>query len=329
MILIVGGAGYIGSHTNKIMSQRGYENVVFDNLVYGHREAVKWGKFVFGDLCNKDQIRSCLEENRIDAVMHFSAFAYVGESVIKPALYYQNNVVNTINLLDVMRQYDVRYFIFSSSCATYGMPKQIPITEEHPQQPINPYGRTKFMIERILEDYDHAYGIKHISLRYFNAAGADPEGEIGERHEPETHLIPLTIFAALGKRDSISIYGTDYSTDDGTCVRDYIHVNDLADAHIKALEYLRDSGQSAVFNLGNDNGYSVRKIIERVKMVSQRDFNVVEQERRPGDPPVLVSSSARAANILGWRPQFADIDSIIATAWNWHCQEDNRVAERV
>lgn len=329
MILIVGGAGYIGSHTNKIMSQRGYENVVFDNLVYGHREAVKWGKFVFGDLCNKAQIRSCLEENRIDAVMHFSAFAYVGESVIKPALYYQNNVVNTINLLDVMRQYDVRYFIFSSSCATYGMPKQIPITEEHPQQPINPYGRTKFMIERILEDYDHAYGIKHISLRYFNAAGADPEGEIGERHEPETHLIPLTIFAALGKRDSISIYGTDYSTDDGTCVRDYIHVNDLADAHIKALEYLRDSGQSAVFNLGNDNGYSVRKIIERVKMVSQRDFNVVEQERRPGDPPVLVSSSARAANILGWRPQFADIDSIIATAWNWHCQEDNRVAERV
>lgn len=329
MILIVGGAGYIGSHTNKIMSQRGYENVVFDNLVYGHREAVKWGKFVFGDLCNKDQIRSCLEENRIDAVMHFSAFAYVGESVIKPALYYQNNVVNTINLLDVMRQYDVRYFIFSSSCATYGMPKQVPITEEHPQQPINPYGRTKFMIERILEDYDHAYGIKHISLRYFNAAGADPEGEIGERHEPETHLIPLTIFAALGKRDSISIYGTDYPTDDGTCVRDYIHVNDLADAHIKALEYLRDSGQSAVFNLGNDNGYSVREIIDRVKMVSQRNFNVVEQERRPGDPPVLVSSSDRAANILGWTPKFADIDSIIATAWNWHCQEDNRVAERV
>ncbi|MGD8851594.1 MAG: UDP-glucose 4-epimerase GalE [Gammaproteobacteria bacterium] len=327
MILIVGGAGYIGSHTNKLMSQRGYETVVFDNLVYGHRDAARWGKFVLGDLANKDQIRSCLEGHRIDAVMHFSAFAYVGESMTKPALYYQNNVVNAINLLDVMREFDVRYFIFSSSCATYGMPRQVPVTEDHPQEPINPYGRTKLMVEKILEDYGHAYGMKHISLRYFNAAGADPEAEIGERHEPETHLIPLALYAALGRTPGISIYGTDYPTDDGTCIRDYIHVNDLADAHIKALEYLRDSGQSAAFNLGNDTGYSVRSVIDHVRRVSQKDFTVVEKKRRPGDPPVLISSSSRAASTLGWRPQFPDIDSIIETAWNWHCREDNSSAE--
>jgi UDP-glucose 4-epimerase len=323
MILIVGGAGYIGSHANKMMNQNGYSTVVFDSLVYGHREFVKWGKFVLGDLSNKEQIRSCFGDNQIDAVMHFSAFAYVGESVIKPALYYQNNVVNTLNLLDVMREYDVRYFIFSSSCATYGMPLQVPITEEHPQKPINPYGKTKLMVEQILEDYDHAYGIKHVNLRYFNAAGADPDGEIGERHDPETHLIPLAIHAAQGKRENISIFGTDYATIDGTCIRDYIHVNDLADAHIKALEYLMESNKSAAFNLGNDNGYSVREIIEQVKKVSNRCFDVREENRRPGDPPVLISSSTKAANILGWKPRFADIESVVQTAWDWHCREES------
>ncbi len=323
MILIIGGAGYIGSHTNKIMNQNGYSTIVFDNLVFGHQEFVKWGEFVLGDLSNKEQIRRCFQNNQIDAVMHFGAYAYVGESVIKPALYYQNNVVNTLNLLDAMREHDVRYFIFSSSCATYGMPQQVPITEEHPQKPINPYGKTKLMVEQILEDYDHAYGFKHVNLRYFNAAGADPDGEIGERHEPETHLIPLVIYAAQGKRENISIFGTDYATKDGTCIRDYIHVNDLADAHIKALEYLTESNQSAAFNLGNDNGYSVREIIEQVKKVSNRDFDVREEKRRPGDPPVLVSSSTKAIDILGWKPRYADIGTVIQTAWDWHCREES------
>ena len=319
MILIVGGAGYIGSHMNKLLNRSGYRTVVFDNLVYGSREFVKWGEFVLGDLADKDQIRLCFRKYPIDVVMHFSAFAYVGQSVTDPARYYVNNVANTLNLLEVMREErNVRYFIFSSSCATYGIPEGIPITEDNPQKPVNPYGRSKLMIEEILKDYDKAYGIKHVNLRYFNAAGADPEGDIGERHNPETHLIPLTIYAALGINRDVKIFGTDYSTRDGTCIRDYIHVTDLADAHVKAMEYLRTREESDSFNLGNGNGYSVREIIETVKRISKRDFEVVEAERRDGDPPVLVGSSRKATEILGWRPQYADIETIVETAYRWH-----------
>ena len=318
MILIVGGAGYIGSHVNKLLTKNAFKTVVFDNLVYGHRDSVKWGEFVLGDLADRDQIRLCFRKYPIEAVMHFSAFAYVGESVVHPARYYLNNVANTLNLLEVMRESNVRYFIFSSTCATYGIPEEIPIREDHPQRPVNPYGKSKLMIEDILEDYDKAYGIRHVNLRYFNAAGADPEGEIGERHDPETHLIPLAIYSALGVRDDIKIFGTDYPTKDGTCIRDYIHVTDLSDAHIKALEYVRDKDMSNSFNLGNGIGHSVREIIDAVKRISGKDFKVIESERREGDPPVLISNYKKAVEILDWRPQYADIDTIVETAYRWH-----------
>ena len=319
MILIVGGAGYIGSHMNKLLTANGYRTVVFDNLVYGSREFVKWGEFVLGDLADRDQIRLCFRKYPIDTVMHFSAFACVGESVNDPARYYLNNVANTLNLMEVMREDGgVRDFIFSSSCATYGIPGQVPITEDHPQRPVNPYGRSKLMIEQILKDYNRAYGMRHVNLRYFNAAGADPEGDIGERHDPETHLIPLTVYAALGINENVRIFGTDYSTRDGTCIRDYIHVMDLADAHVKAMEYLKAGGESDSFNLGNGSGYSVREIIETVRSISGRDFKVIEAERRQGDPPVLVGSSGKAAKVLGWKPRYADIETIVETAYRWH-----------
>jgi UDP-glucose 4-epimerase len=318
MILIVGGAGYVGSHANKFLHGKGYRTVVFDSLVYGHRDFAKWGDFVLGDLADRRQISLCFERYPIDAVMHFSAFAYVGESVTDPGKYYRNNVANTLNLLDVMREFDVRYFIFSSTCATYGLPREIPITEDHPQNPINPYGRSKIMIENILRDYDSAYGIKHVNLRYFNAAGADAGGEVGERHDPETHLIPLAAYAALGRREDVKIFGTDYPTRDGTCIRDYVHVTDLADAHVRALEYLQGGRNSDSFNLGNGNGYTVKEVIETVRRVSGRDVPATETERRAGDPPVLVGSSTKAMEVLGWKPEYSDIESIIATAWRWH-----------
>ncbi|MBI5740397.1 MAG: UDP-glucose 4-epimerase GalE [Nitrospirae bacterium] len=321
LILIVCGAGYIGSHVNKLLNQRGHETVVFDNLSYGHRKAVKWGEFVLGDLADPGQIRLCLRKYRVKAVMHFSAFAYVGESVTDPARYYINNVVNTLNLLDAMRECDVRHFIFSSTCATYGIPGQSPVTEDHPQRPISPYGRSKLMIEEVLKDYDRAYGIKHVNLRYFNAAGADPDGTIGESHDPETHLIPLAIYAALGRRDCIKIFGSNYQTGDGTCIRDYIHVTDLADAHVRALEYLQATGKSDSFNLGNGNGHSVKEIIDEVRRVSNKDLKVIDADRREGDPPVLVGSSRKAVAALGWRPRYADIGTIIETAWRWHNSE--------
>ncbi len=248
MILIVGGAGYIGSHVNKLLARRGYETVVFDNLASGHREFVRWGEFVLGDIADKDDIRRCFERYRVDAVMHFSAFAYVGESMTQPIKYYRNNVANTLNLLDIMKEYRVDSFIFSSTCAVYGIPPETPIVETHPRNPVNPYGRSKKMIEEVLRDCEEAYGIRHINLRYFNAAGADPDGEIGEKHSPETHLIPLAIHAALGLRENITIFGVDYPTEDGTCIRDYIHVNDLADAHIKAMDFLKKNQRSDSFN---------------------------------------------------------------------------------
>ncbi|HLA28911.1 MAG TPA: UDP-glucose 4-epimerase GalE [Syntrophales bacterium] len=321
MILIAGGAGYIGSHANKLFNQRGYETVVFDNLVYGHRSFVRWGDFVLGDLADRDQLRFCFRQYSIEAVMHFCAFAYVGESVTDPAKYYRNNVVNALNLLDTMREFHVPYLIFSSTCSTYGMPQRIPLTEDHPQSPVNPYGWSKFMIEQILKDYDNAYGIKYVALRYFNAAGADLDADIGERHDPETHLIPLVLDVAAGKRPDVKIFGTDYETPDGTCVRDYIHVTDLSDAHILSLNYLRGGGPSDSFNLGNGNGFSVREVIRTAEKVTGRAIKYVETDRRAGDPPVLIGSARKAMEILQWRPQFADLPVIIQTAWRWHQKE--------
>lgn len=321
MILIVGGAGYIGSHVNKLLNQEGFETVVFDNLSRGHRHFVKWGAFFEGDLLQVEQIRSCFKRFRIDAVMHFSAFALVEESVAHPGRYYRNNVIGTLNLLEAMREFEVCDFIFSSTCAIYGLPERVPISEDHPKRPINPYGRTKLIIEEALRDYERAYGLRHINLRYFNAAGADPEGEIGELHDPETHLIPLVLDAAAGLRGEVRIFGTDYPTADGTCVRDYIHVTDLAEAHLKALNYLRKEGRSDSFNLGNGNGYSVRQVIETVRRVTGKEFKVVEAERREGDPPTLISDSRKAAEVLGWAPRFGSLETIIETAWRWHRQQ--------
>jgi UDP-glucose 4-epimerase len=318
VILIVGGAGYIGSHVNKLLNESGYETIILDNLSYGHKEAVQWGILEECDIKDIDDIDKIFTKYDIDAVMHFSSFIEVGESVTNPEKYYTNNVVNTMNLLKVMLKHDVKKFIFSSTCATYGVPQKIPLTEDHPQNPINPYGWTKLMVERILKDYDTAYGLKSIILRYFNASGADESGLIGENHNPESHLIPLILDAAIGKREDIKIYGTDYDTPDGTCIRDYIHVNDLADAHIKALEYLNENNTSNEFNLGNGKGFSVREVIESVKKVTGRQFKVSETPRREGDPAVLIGSAQKAKDLLGWNPQYVQIDQIVETAWNWH-----------
>lgn len=318
MILIVGGAGYIGAHINKELNRQGYETVVFDNLSFGHHDFVKWGVFKRGDLGNIDEIRAVFKEYPIEEVMHFAAFTYVGESVEDPQKYYLNNLSNTLNLLQVMLEEGVKYFVFSSTCATYGTPQEIPITENHPQKPINPYGKGKYMVEQVLSDYSMAYGLKYVSLRYFNAAGADPDAEIGELHQPETHLIPLILDAASGKRENIQIFGTDYPTRDGTCIRDYIHVLDLADAHIKALNYLQEGNNSNIFNLGNGRGFSVKEVIKASQKSTGKEIMVKEVERRPGDPPVLVGSSSKAKKILNWKPKYPDLTSIIETAWKWH-----------
>lgn len=317
-VLVCGGAGYIGSHINKRLHAEGYETVVFDNLVYGHREAVKWGYFEQGDLSRVEEIEAVFEKYPIEAVFHFAAYAYVGESVAEPEKYYCNNVANTLNLLKVMRRYGCGKLIFSSTCATYGEPASVPITEDMPQRPINPYGASKLMAERIFQDYHNAYGLEFVVLRYFNAAGADPEGEIGESHDPETHLIPLVLDAASGKREAIKVFGTDYGTEDGSCVRDYIHVYDLATAHLLALHYLEQGKGSDFFNLGNEQGTSVLQVIDSVKRVTGRKFKTVLANRRPGDPAVLVGSSRKAQEILGWRPVYGEIDKIVEHAWKWH-----------
>ena len=275
-------------------------------------------RYVSVILANINEVDDIFTKYDINAVMHFSSFIDVGESVRNPEKYYNNNVVNTMNLLNVMLKHDVKKFIFSSTCATYGIPQKIPLTENHPQNPINPYGWTKLMVERILKDYDTAYGLKSVILRYFNASGADESGIIGEWHNPETHLIPLILDAAMGKREDIKIFGTDYDTPDGTCIRDYIHVTDLADAHILSLEYLNKNNQSNQFNLGNGQGFSVREVIESVKRVTGRNFNVTQTQRREGDPAILIGSSKKAKDTLGWDPQYVNIDKIIETAWNWH-----------
>ena len=317
-VLVCGGAGYIGSHVNKQLSKEGYETVVFDNLIYGHREAVKWGYFVQGDLKNIDEIEAVFQKHNIEAVFHFAAYAYVGESVEEPEKYYYNNVANTLNLLHVMKKYGCNKIIFSSTCATYGEPERVPITEDMQQSPINPYGASKLMVERIFQDYSKAYDLKFVVLRYFNAAGADPEGEIGESHTPETHLIPLVLEAASGKRQDIKVFGTDYDTPDGSCIRDYIHVYDLATAHLLALHYLEEGKESDFFNLGNAFGTSVLEVVESVKKVTNRKFRVTMTDRREGDPAKLVGSSEKAQRVLGWKPVYGNIDTIVEHAWKWH-----------
>ncbi len=318
LVLVTGGAGYVGSHTNKLLHQNGYDTIVFDNLAYGHRECSHWGTFVLGDLADRHALSELFRKNRIAAVMHFAAYTYVGESTQNPEKYYQNNVANTLNLLEAMLEHGVRRLVFSSTCAVYGNPVRIPITEDHPLAPISPYGRGKQMVETILRDLDRAHGLRYVSLRYFNAAGADPDGEIGEWHDPETHLIPLVLDAALGTRNDVQIFGTDYDTPDGTCVRDYIHVMDLAAAHVAALEHLQRKEASDVFNLGNGMGFSVRQVIEEAARVTGREIRAQEIGRRPGDPSTLIAGSAKAGKILGWTPRFAGLSEMIGTAWVWH-----------
>lgn len=317
-ILICGGAGYIGSHVNKSLNGKGHETVVLDNLSRGHREAVKWGTFEQGDLLQEKDLERVFQKHEIEAVMHFAAFAYVGESMGRPEEYYENNVAGTLNLLKAMRRHGCDKLVFSSTCATYGEPERVPIDEDQRQNPINPYGASKLMVEWILQDYERAYGMRSVALRYFNAAGADPEGEIGESHEPETHLIPLVLAAATGERAGVQVMGTDYDTPDGSCVRDYVHVTDLAEAHVLALEHLNQGGGGGRFNLGNERGTSVLEIIEAAKEVTGEDFPVVKASRRPGDPAVLVGSGEKAKRILGWEPRHQDIEEIVSHAWAWH-----------
>ena len=322
-ILVTGGAGYIGSHAVLALQKAGYSVVILDNLVYGHQDIVDTvlnTKLIVGDTNDRTLLDEIFSTHKIDAVMHFAAYAYVGESVSDPGKYYRNNVTGTLTLLDAMVDAGIKKFVFSSTCATYGVPKAVPIVEEHPQDPINPYGATKLMVERMLADFDQAHELKAVCFRYFNAAGADPEGRLGEDHNPETHLIPLVLQTALGTRESISIFGTDYPTPDKTCVRDYIHVSDLADAHVLGMEYLLNGGDSAKFNLGNGNGFSVKEVIEAARAVTGHAIPAVECDRRPGDPPSLVGSAEKARTILGWNPQYPDIESIIKHAWAWHQQ---------
>ena len=322
-ILVVGGAGYIGSHMCKALAQRGYLPVVLDNLGRGHGEAVQWGPLVTGAMDDPHLLDRTLSAWPFEAVMHFAAFAYVGESVTDPALYYRNNLAAPMVLLDAMGRHGVDRFIFSSTCAIYGEPSRIPITEDHPQAPINPYGWAKKTLEQILVDYGRAYGLKSVSLRYFNAAGADPDGEIGEDHDPETHLIPLVLQTALGQKETVRIFGDDYPTEDGTCIRDYVHVNDLADAHLLALERLLAGGGSGAYNLGNGRGFSVREVIDTARRVTGCVIPVENAPRRPGDPARLIGSSDRFMTGYGWRPRFADLESIVKTAWNWHRSHPN------
>jgi UDP-glucose 4-epimerase len=316
-VLVVGGAGYIGSHMLKMLDAAKYELVTVDDLSNGHRDAVKYGQFVEGDVGDANLLDQLFSANKFDAVMHFASFIEVGESVVNPAKYYSNNFSNTLNLLNKMVQHGVTNFIFSSTAAIFGEPEYTPIDEAHPKSPINPYGKSKLMIESVLKDFNHAYGLNSVCLRYFNAAGADPEGELGERHEPETHLIPLVLQAASGRRESISIFGNDFDTPDGTCIRDYIHINDLCQAHLLSLEKLLDEDICEQFNLGNGNGYSVLEVIEAVKRISGKPFEVKIADRRSGDPAVLVADAAAARRALGWAPAYAELETIIQHAWDW------------
>lgn len=325
-ILVVGGAGYIGSHMVRLLDQKGHQVTILDNLSTGFAPAVKAGQLIIGDLNDRQLTTTLLQKNKIDAVMHFAACAQVGESVIDPAKYYQNNVVATLNLLECMRECDVRKIVFSSTCATYGVPDVVPITEQEPQQPVNPYGFTKLVIENALRDYAAAYDFSYAALRYFNAAGASPDGVIGEDHDPETHLIPIVLQVALGQREHITIFGDDYPTADGTCIRDYIHVNDLGSAHLAALERLKP-GQGIEVNLGTGIGHSVRQVIDLCREVSGRSIPEVIGERRAGDPPELVADASKANRVLDWQPQMPELKTIVETAWRWHQANPNGYAK--
>lgn len=315
-VLVVGGAGYIGSHMVKMLGRHGCSVTTLDDLSSGHRDAVLCGDFVQGDMGDSAVLDAVLSRG-FDAVMHFASFIQVGESVQQPAKYYQNNLVNTLALLDAMRAHGVDRFIFSSTAATFGEPRYSPMDERHPQQPINPYGRTKLMVEQVLADYEQAYGLRSVSLRYFNAAGADPEGQLGERHEPETHLIPLVLQAASGRRPHIGVFGRDYDTPDGTCVRDYIHIEDLCSAHWLALQSLMGGAGSQAYNLGNGQGFSVQEVIDTAQKVTGRSIAVVNGPRRAGDPARLVADSSLIREKLGWQPRYADLATIVAHAWAW------------
>jgi UDP-glucose-4-epimerase GalE len=317
-ILVTGGAGYIGSHTAKLLAAQGHEPVVFDDLSQGHEWAVKWGPLERGSLSDPARLAEVFGTRRIDAVVHFAASALVGESMSDPTKYFRNNTVATLNLLDAMRAAGVGTIVFSSTCATYGDPVRMPIDETHPQAPVNPYGESKLMVEKMLRWYGEAYGLRWMALRYFNAAGADPDAEIGEDHDPESHLIPLVIDAARGTRPAVKIFGGDYPTPDGTAVRDYVHVMDLADAHLRALDRLGAGVQSQAINLGTGRGHSVREVVDTVARVSGRMVPAVESPRRPGDPPELVAAPARARDVLGWTCRYGDLETIVRHAWAWH-----------
>jgi len=317
-VLVTGGAGYIGSHFVRLLKKEGVEIIVLDNLSRGHRESLPPGvKFAEADLLSREELRRVFSENRIESVVHFAAFAYVGESVESPLMYYQNNVVGSYNLLEFAVNHGVKNFVFSSTCSLYGNPDRIPITESESVKPINPYAKTKQIIEMMLADYSKAYGLNYAALRYFNAAGAAPDGETGESHDPEPHLIPLILQTALGKRSSISIFGDDYETKDGTCIRDYIHILDLGRAHLLALEYLRRGGKPEIINLGTGDGNSVKEVIERAEMITDKKINRVISPRREGDPAILVADNKKAGEVLGWRPEYS-LDDILIHAWNWH-----------
>ena len=316
-ILVVGGAGYIGSHMVKQLALSNHEVVTLDNLSCGYKDAVHYGELVIGDLGDRELLDKLFNKHKFDAIMHFAAFIEVGESVINPAKYYHNNVSNTQVLIDAMVKHDIEHFIFSSTAAIFGKPQYTPIDEGHTQQPINPYGRSKLIVEQMLEDYDDAYGLKSTCLRYFNAAGADPDGKLGERHNPESHLVPLILQAASGRREEIKIFGNDYPTDDGTCVRDYVHINDLCEAHSLALDNMKKTGGSARYNLGNGKGFSVQQVVDCAKQVTGNDFKVISTQRRAGDPAVLVADSTLARKELAWQPKFDQLETIIETAWQW------------
>ncbi|MDQ3657854.1 MAG: UDP-glucose 4-epimerase GalE [Chloroflexota bacterium] len=323
-ILVVGGAGYIGSHTTKALAAQGMTPIVLDNLSTGHAGMVRWGPLVRGDAGDRPVLRRILLDYEIDGIIHFAASAYVGESMDHPRRYFQNNVVNSLTLLEEALDVGIKRIVFSSSCATYGVPSTLPIAENHPQCPVNPYGESKLFIERALRAFETAYGLDWVALRYFNAAGADPGNEIGERHDPETHLIPLAIATALGDRTALDVYGSDYATIDGTPVRDFVHVSDLAVAHVRALQYLLNGGPSIALNLGTGRGHTVREVVSAVEEIGGRPVPLRMMARRPGDPPALVADATLARHTLGWKPVYPDLKRIIGTAWAWHTRDANR-----